>query len=168
LERGESYRWVILGIVYLSILAFTLIFQSIPPILPFILSELHLTYAQSGLLMSLFALPGIFVSLLGGFLVDRYGMRPLVTGCFLLMIGGTLLVGLGVNLQILGLGRIIAGIGGLTLSVFLPKLLSQWFKEKELGLAMGSLIPVFLWVRSSVSGSLGKWEIYGDGVFLFY
>jgi len=41
------------------------------------------------------------------------------------------------NLQILGLGRMIAGIGGLTLSVFLPKLLSQWFKERELGLAMG-------------------------------
>jgi MFS family permease len=53
------------------------------------------------------------------------------------MIGGTLLVGLGVNLQIIGLGRIITGIGGLTLSVFLPKLLSQWFQEKELGLAMG-------------------------------
>ncbi|PIV20478.1 MAG: hypothetical protein COZ69_02930 [Deltaproteobacteria bacterium CG_4_8_14_3_um_filter_45_9] len=134
---ADNYRWVILIIVYLSILAFTLIFQSIPPILPFILSDLHLTYAQSGLLMSLFALPGIFVSLLGGFLSDRYGMRPLGTGCFLLMIGGTLLVGLGINLQILGLGRIIAGIGGLTLSVFLPKLLSQWFKERELGLAMG-------------------------------
>ncbi len=136
-ERIESYRWVILGIVYLSILAFTLIFQSIPPILPFILSELHLTYTQAGLLMSLFAFPGIFVSLLGGFLADRYGTRSLGTGCFLLMIGGTLLVGLGMNLQILGLGRIIAGIGGLTLSVFLPKLLSQWFKERELGLAMG-------------------------------
>lgn len=139
-ERGdkpERYRWVILTIVYLSILAFTLIFQSIPPILPFIMSELSLTYAQSGLLVSLFALPGLFISLLGGFLADRYGMRPLGTGCFLLMIGGTLLVGLGADLGILWLGRIIAGIGAFTLSVFLPKLLSQWFKDKELGLAMG-------------------------------
>jgi len=137
LERNETYRWVILGIVYLSILAFTLIFQSIPPILPLIFSELHLTYTQAGFLVSLFAFPGIFVSLLGGFLADRYGMRSLGAGCFILMIGGTLLVGLGMNLQTLGLGRIIAGIGGLTLSVFLPKLLSQWFKERELGLAMG-------------------------------
>jgi MFS family permease len=128
---------VILILVYLSILAFTLIFQSIPPLLPFIFSELRLTYAQSGLLMSLFSLPGIFVSLLGGFAADRYGMRPLGAGCFLLMIGGTLLVGLGMNLPILWIGRIIAGIGGFTLSVFLPKLLSQWFQHKELGLAMG-------------------------------
>jgi MFS family permease len=136
-EKNERYRWVILVIVYLSILAFTLIFQSVPPILPLIHSELHLTYAQSGLLMSLFALPGIFVSLVGGFLADHYGMKPLGRNCFLLMIGGTLLVGLGMNLQILELGRIIAGMGAFTLSVFLPKLLSQWFKDRELGLAMG-------------------------------
>ena len=166
---------MILGIVYLSILAFTLIFQSIPPILPFILTELHLTYAQSGLLMSLFALPGIFVSLLGGFLVDRYGMRPLGTGCFLLMIGGTLLVGLGVNLQILGLGRIIAGIGGLTLSVFLPKLLSQWFKEKELGLAMGIFntgVPLGSVICFGLFGKMGNlwgWRvpILLTGIYLF-
>src|SRR5512139_969044 len=111
LSKVENYRWVILIVVYLSILAFTLIFQSIPPILPFIHSELHLTYSQSGLLMSLFSLPGIFVSLLGGFLSDRYGIRPLGTGCFLLMIAGTLLVGLGMDLQTLELGRVVAGVG---------------------------------------------------------
>jgi MFS family permease len=136
-QRIESYRWVILVVVYLSILAFTLIFQSIPPLLPLIISELNLNYAQSGLVMSLFSLPGIFVSLLGGFVADRYGMRSLGAGCFLLMIGGTLLVGLGMDLPILWVGRIVAGIGGFTLSVFLPKLLSQWFRHRELGLAMG-------------------------------
>jgi len=128
---------VILVVVYLSILAFTFIFQSIPPLLPLIISELHLTYAQSGLLMSLFSLPGLFISLLGGFLSDRYKMRPLAAGCLLLMIGGTMLVALGADLRILWLGRIIAGMGAITLSIFLPKLLSQWFKDRELGLAMG-------------------------------
>jgi predicted MFS family arabinose efflux permease len=140
LERNDSlerYRWVILTIIYLSILAFTFIFQSIPPILPLIISELQLTYAQSGLLMSLFAFPGLFISLPGGFLSDRYPMRPLGAGCFLLMVGGILLVGLGKDLRVLWFGRVIAGIGGLTLSVLLPKLLSQWFETKELGLAMG-------------------------------
>lgn len=139
MERGEteSYRWVILILVYLSILAFTFIFQSVPPVLPFIISELQLTYAQSGLLVSLFALPGLFISLPGGFLSDRYPMKPLGVCCFLLMIGGVLLAGLGKDLRILWLGRMIAGIGGLTLSVILPKLLSQWFRGKELGLSMG-------------------------------
>ncbi len=170
----ENYRWVILVIVYLSILAFTLIFQSIPPILPFIQTELHLTYTQSGLLMSLFSLPGIFVSLLGGFLSDRYGTRPLGTGCFLLMIGGTFLVGLGMDLRVLELGRVIAGIGASTLSVFLPKLLSQWFKGKELGLAMGTyntgvpLGSVICFGLFGKMGSLWGWRlpIFLTGFFL--
>jgi MFS family permease len=171
----DSYRWVILGIVYLSILAFTLIFQTIPPILPFIISELHLNYAQSGLLMSLFALPGLFISLLGGFLSDRYGMKPLGAGCFLLMIGGTLLLALGKDLHILWLGRIVAGTGAFTLSVFLPKLISQWFKERELGLAMGVYntgVPLGSVICFSLFGKMGSlwgWRVpvLLTGAYLF-
>jgi MFS family permease len=167
LERGKkikSYRWVILCSVYLSILAFALTLQSIPPILPLIISELHITYAQSGLLMGFFALPGLFVSLLGGFLSDRYRMRPLGIACFSFMIGGTLCVGLGMNLWILWLGRIISGIGALTLSTILPKLLSQWFREREEGLAMG-IFNTGIPLGSIICFSLfGRMEVYGDGV----
>ncbi|MEI9478386.1 MAG: hypothetical protein WCO26_17685 [Deltaproteobacteria bacterium] len=42
-DPSERYRWVILAIVYLSILNFALLFQSIPPILPFIAAEFRLT-----------------------------------------------------------------------------------------------------------------------------
>ncbi len=171
----ENYRWVILTVVYLSIIAFTFVFQSIPPVLPLIIPELHLTYAQSGLLMSLFALPGLFISLLGGFLSDRYGMRPLGMACFLLMIGGTLLVGWGTELPILWLGRIITGIGALTLSVLLPKLLSQWFKDRELGLAMGIFntgVPLGSVICFGLFGKIGNlwgWRIpiFLTGIYSF-
>jgi len=158
-KKIKSYRWVILCIVYLSILAFALTLQSIPPVLPLIISELHITYAQSGLLMGFFALPGLFVSLLGGFLSDRYRMRPLGIACFSFMIGGTLCVGLGMNLWILWLGRIIAGIGALTLSTILPKVLSQWFREREEGLAMGIFntgIPLGSIICFSLFGRMGS------------
>ncbi len=164
-DRFEGYRWVILTIVYLSILAFTFIFQSIPPVLSLIISELQLTYAQSGLLMSLFALPGLFISLPGGFLSDRYPMRPLGAGCFLLMVGGILLVGLGKDLRVLWLGRVIAGIGGLTLSVLLPKLLSQWFQNKRIRFGHGDLqyrCPIGLghlfWTFRKI-GNLWGWRV---------
>jgi len=161
----EQYRWTILIIVYLSMLAFAFLFQSIPPILPLIAFELHLTYAQSGLLMSLFALPGIFASFLGGFLSDRYRMKPLGLACLFIMVGGTLLVGWGRNLWIMWLGRIIAGIGGFTLSTLLPKLLSQWFKNRELGLAMGvfntgvPLAAVICFGTFGKIGTLWGWRI---------
>ncbi|MDO9350552.1 MAG: MFS transporter [Deltaproteobacteria bacterium] len=164
-KKSEAYRWIILVVVYLSILAFTFIFQSIPPILPLIISELHINYAQSGLLMSLFALPGIFLSLPGGFLSDRYDVKVLGAVCFLWMIGGTLLIGLGTDIHILWLGRIIAGMGALTLSVLLPKLLSQWFKDGELGLAMGVFntgVPLGSAISFGLFGRLGNlwgWRI---------
>jgi MFS family permease len=175
LSEMDSYRWVILGTVYLSILAFTLIFQTIPPILPFIISELHPSYAQSGLLMSLFALPGLFISLLGGFLSDRYRMKPLGAACFLLMIAGTLLLALGRNLHILWLGRIVAGTGAFTLSVFLPKLISQWFKGRELGFAMGVYntgVPLGSVICFSLFGKMGSlwgWRVpvLLTGIYLF-
>jgi predicted MFS family arabinose efflux permease len=47
-------------------LAFALVFQSIPPVLTLIREELNITYAQAGLLMSLFALPGIFIAIPSG------------------------------------------------------------------------------------------------------
>ena len=47
------------------------------------------------------------------------------------------MVGLGMDLRFVELGRAIAGVGAFTLSVFLPKLLAQWFRSRELGLAMG-------------------------------
>jgi MFS family permease len=175
LSETDSYRWVILAIVYLSILAFALIFQTIPPILPFIISELQLNYAQSGLLTSLFALPGLFISLLGGFLSDRYGIKPLGAGCFLLMIAGTLLLSLGKDLHILWLGRIIAGTGAFTLSVFLPKLISQWFKGRELGFAMGvyntgvPLGSIICFGLFGKMGSLWGWRVpvLLTGTYLF-
>jgi MFS family permease len=163
--KPEEYRWVILIIVYLSILAFTFLFQSIPPIVPLIISDLRLTYAQAGLLMSLFAFPGLFVSLLGGFFSDRYAMKPLGMGCFLLMTGGILLVGFGVDLRMLWMGRMIAGVGAFTLSIILPKLLSQWFKRKELGLAMGIFntgVPLGSVICFGIFGKIGSlwgWRI---------
>jgi predicted MFS family arabinose efflux permease len=136
-SNDERYRWVILPTVYISQLSFSFVFQSIPPVLPLIASDLQITYAQSGLLTGLFALPGLFISLVGGFLSDRYRMKSLAAVCFAFMVVGTLLVGLGRHLSILLTGRIIVGIGGFILSILLPKILSLWFAKKELGVAMG-------------------------------
>jgi len=164
-NKKETYRWTILTIVYLSILAFTFIFQSIPPILPLIISDLRINYAQSGLLMGLFALPGLFISLPGGFLSDRYRIRPLGIFCFLLMLVGSLLVGLGRDLRALWWGRFISGMGGLTLSVLLPKMISQWFRERDLGFAMGIFntgVPLGSVICFGLFGGIGNgwgWRI---------
>jgi CP family cyanate transporter-like MFS transporter len=130
-------RWVILGVATLSCLAFATTMQSVPPILSLIMAEFQLTYAQGGLLMSLFALPGIAISIPAGMLTDRYGQKTIGITCFALMIVGTAIFASGNSLPVLILGRVVAGAGALTILVLAPQLLAQWFAGREMGTAMG-------------------------------
>jgi predicted MFS family arabinose efflux permease len=132
-------RWVILGVATLSCLAFATTMQSVPPILSLIMAEFQLTYAQGGLLMSLFALPGIAISIPAGMLTDRYGQKTIGITCFALMIVGTAIFASGNSLPVLILGRVVAGAGALTILVLAPQLLAQWFAGREMGTAMGVL-----------------------------
>ncbi len=70
---GSRYRWVILILSYLCMLGLAFSIQSLPPILTLIIKELDLTHAKAGLLVSLFALPTIFLAVLFGSFSDRWG-----------------------------------------------------------------------------------------------
>jgi len=87
--------------------------------------------------MSLFALPGIIISIPAGMLADRYSQKAIGLISLGLMIIGAAVFASGNNMVGLGLGRVISGIGAMTLGVLLPQLLAQWFSERELGTAMG-------------------------------
>jgi predicted MFS family arabinose efflux permease len=118
-------------------LSYTLVLQSIPPVLSLIISELRLSYYQAGVLMSLFALPGILVSLPAGMLADRYGVKRVGIVSFVLTITGTVMVATGETFVSLAAGRVFAGAGAITLIIIAPQGIAQWFKNREIGAAMG-------------------------------
>lgn len=158
-EVGERYRWKILAIVYLSMLAFAFVFQSIPPVLSLIIRELKITHTQAGMLMSLFALPGIFITIPGGILSDYYGAKRMGSTSLGLMAIGTAVSATAQGFSILALGRLIAGIGAVTFAVVAPQILSQWFFKKELGLAMGvfnTAMPFGTIIAFNSFGELGS------------
>jgi len=130
-------RWVILGVAYLCALTFAITLQSLPPVLSLVMAELKLSYAQGGLLMSLFALPGIIISIPAGMLADRYGQRAIGMVSFAFAIAGVAVFASGSSLPILVLGRVMSGVGAMTLMVLAPQLLAQWFAGREMGTAMG-------------------------------
>jgi MFS family permease len=139
LVKKAKGRWTILCMVYLGMLGFAITLQSVPPLIGSIVSELKVSFAEAGLLMSLFALPGVFVSIPAGALADRYGPRLIGSISFLLMIGGQALFTAGHTMTVLGAARVVSGVGAMTLMVLLPQILSQWFAGAEIGLAMGVL-----------------------------
>ena len=152
-------RWLILAVAYVCIVAYSVVLQSVPPVLSRIMNEMSLSHAQAGLLMSLFALPGIAVAIPGGILADRYGQKRILVAAFLCMLAGVAIVATGSSFPILGIGRFLAGMGGITLMVVTPQFLAQWFARKEIGVAMGiyqTALPVGTIISLSLLSHLGE------------
>ncbi|MFH1775637.1 MAG: MFS transporter [Chloroflexota bacterium] len=171
-------RWGIFGIAYFTLVSFALVFQSVPPLLHLIIDDMAISHGQAGLLMSLFSLPGIIVAIPVGIYADRYGVKRIGIYSFLLLIAGTVMVALGSSFAVLAAGRVLGGIGGMTLAVLCPQILAQWFARKETGLAMGlfhSGMPVAFitaqnvlsWVGVTWGWRLGIWITLGVAIVAF-
>ncbi len=142
---SDRKRWLILAIVFCAQLAFAIIMMSVPPILNLAITDLAISHAQAGLLMGIFALPGVFLSLAAGSLGDRYGAKYLALISLSLMVAGTVFSALSPSFPLILAGRFISGLGAVGILVILPQYLSQWFLGKEIGIAMGvynTVVPV--------------------------
>ncbi len=129
--------WRNFAVAYSSVLAFTFVFQALPPLLRLLSAELFLNNAQSGLLMGAFALPGIALAIPGGRLTDRFGIKLISTVSLLVMLSGAVGSAFAVDFWSLGLARVVAGMGGVVLVVAAGSLVSNSFSGRQLGIAMG-------------------------------
>jgi len=156
------YRWIILALLYFGMLVVTFVIQVIPPLLPQIGQALRLDEGQAGLLMGLVSLPGLILSIFSGSLSDRYGFKRVASCSLCLIVGGVWLMSMGGNLTILSAGRIISGIGVTALIIALPHSLVYWFRDANIGLAMGifnTALPLGTILSYSFVGDLA--EVWG-------
>lgn len=134
---NNSSKWLTLVFICSFMLVFAIVFQGLPPVFSFIISSLGITHAQAGALMSLFALPGILISIPSGIFADTYGSKKVGTIALAITLAGSLMVGLANSYGILVTGRIISGVGALTIAVVAPQALTKQFSKKDLGKVMG-------------------------------
>jgi len=85
-------------------LGFAFTFQSLPPVFTLVAEDLALTHAESGLLMSLFSLPTIFIAILVGLLSDRFGPFKIGLISIGIMILGTSIFAANRDFAYAGLG----------------------------------------------------------------
>lgn len=171
--QDDPYRWFILALSTLSnallvaapSMALAVLFNEIR-------RDLQLTLVQVGLIWSIGALPGIFISLIGGALGDRFGAKRLYV--VIAVLAGML--GLARSFaqdftQLIVLNSFI-GMAGMLGTINSYKACGTWFPRRQLGLAnsvlamgmaggflIGSLISA-TWL----SPWLGGWR----NVFTFY
>jgi len=163
------YRWVVLLLSYVCMLAYGFGLQSVPPVLTLIVGELGLSYAEGGMLSSLFVLPAIFLSILAGMLADWWNPFRVGVISLCLALAGALIFATSGSFVVAGLGRVIAGLGAATVSIQAARMITQWFGRGGAGTAMGiynTAMPVAAITSFSTFGTLGQQSGWRTPIFV--
>jgi predicted MFS family arabinose efflux permease len=133
-------RWLVLALAFLARMALPLQFQSIPAVLPFLVADLGISYAQAGLLIGVFWLPGVFLSLPGGMLGPRFGDKRVIVGGLACMTAGAVLLAGSGSFALALAGRLLSGVGAVVLNAQLTKVVTDRFAGREIATALGILL----------------------------
>ncbi len=161
-----SSRWRALAVLTLARTSMGFQFQSVASVSPQMVDALGLSFADLGLLIGLYFLPGVVVALPAGAVGQRIGdKRAVLVGLGLMALGGVV-TGLADGLPALIVGRLISGIGAVVLNVMMSKMVTDWFAGREIVLAMsifvnsfpigvGAALAVLGWVASGRGWAAG-------------
>ena len=141
-EAAFRLRWIVLILMGIVVFGAYYAFDALSPIASYIIDSMGITRAQYGLLFSYYSLPNFFMVLLGGILLDRVGIRKAGTLFTVLCAVGVLLTAIGPTFGIMLAGRFVFGLGGESLLITKTKILSKWFKGKELALGFALALSV--------------------------
>jgi MFS family permease len=140
LLKNDKYRWYILALLAATGTFVASIQQSCMPVLfKEISDDLTLDLVQVGTIWGMTNFAGVFVSIIAGLLSDRFGVK-LVLNVICIMTGITgALRGISNNYLMLLITVFVNGIFRMIIPVTVTKTVGIWFKDKNLGLAMGIL-----------------------------
>ena len=133
----HSYRWVVLGVLWITYIIVFLNRLSVGPLAPFFKDELHISSTQVGLIMSAASLGYMLTMIPAGWIVDRIGARwPMATGEF---IAGMCMIGLFFvpSYRWLLALMFITGMGCGFLLPATTQGVIAWFPRKERATVMG-------------------------------
>src|SRR3979490_1534815 len=133
-------RWGILAVLFAVRATMAFQFQSVAAVAPLLSSEYGVGLADVGVLIGLYFAPGVALALPGGAIGQRFGDKTTVLGGLLLMLAGSLMIASATSWNIQNAGRLVAGAGGVILSVQMTKMLTDWFAGHEIATAMAIFV----------------------------
>jgi predicted MFS family arabinose efflux permease len=157
-------RWAILAVLFAVRATMAFQFQSVAAVAPLLGSEFGVSLADIGVLIGLYFAPGVALALPGGAIGQRFGDKTTVLAALLLMLAGSVVMALAASWSIQIAGRLIAGAGGVILSVQMTKMVTDWFAGREIATAMAIFVnswPAGVALSLLVLPSIGT--LYGIG-----
>lgn len=161
-SESAGMRWAILVLVGFVLSVNYYFYDAFSTLKDLLMSEFNYSNTDYGLFISFYSIPNTFLlmAVLGGIILDRYGIRRtgflfvffMAFGALLTAYGASdyyreggfahglfssFLTGYSPELKMMLLGRFFFGLGAETSIVVVSKILVKWFKGKDLALAFG-------------------------------
>jgi len=136
-QPSNLYRWLVLIVVSLAMFGNYYIYDSINPLERIFLEQLGFSASMFGWLNASYSVAAVATLLIGGILIDRFGIRKaLLLFSVLCLLGGSLTAAKG-SFSTMVAGRSLLGLGAESQIVAVTVALARWFKGKELSFAFG-------------------------------
>jgi len=155
-------RWAILAVLFAVRATMAFQFQSVAAVAPLLGHQFGVSLADIGVLIGLYFAPGVALALPGGAIGQRFGDKTTVLGALVLMLAGSAVMAWAADWNMQIAGRLIAGAGGVILSVQMTKMVTDWFAGREISTAMAIFVnswPAGVAVSLLVLPSIGT--LYG-------
>lgn len=136
-EPSFAFRWIILVVISLAMFGNYYIYDSISPLADLLVKHLKFTDANIGLLQGIYSVPNIFMVLIGGVIIDKFGTRVstfvFTTFC---LIGAAITASFN-DITMMAVGRLVFGLGAESMIVAITTVIGRWFKGRQLSFAFG-------------------------------
>lgn len=158
-------RWLAVGVISLVMFSSYYFYDALSTIKPVFTAQFQFSGAEYGAVVGWYSLANIIMAVVGGALLDKWGIRKTGLLFFGISAIGAIVTAYGVSdaygsggfgfsimngifpkmspvLKILLLGRLIFGLGAESSYVVINRVLVKWFKGKQLAFAFGLNLAV--------------------------
>src|SRR5580692_9314574 len=136
-EPSRLFRWLVLIFLSLAMFGSYYAYDALSPLADVLKVQLGFSDENIGFLQAIYSFPNIFTVVIGGFIIDRLGLRKSLMIFGVLCVLGPAITAVSGKLAMMAAGRLIFGMGAESLNVAVIAALARWFKGKELSFAFG-------------------------------
>src|ERR1039458_675867 len=160
-QPSKSYRWLVLIFVSLAMFGNYYIYDSINPLERIFLQQLNYSASMFGWLNASYSVAAVATLLIGGILIDRFGIKKSLLFFSALVLLGALLTSLKGNFYLM-----VVGLGAESQIVAVTTALARWFKGKELSFAFGINLTIarIASIAADNSPTWAKFAFFPNGV----
>jgi len=136
-EKSKNYAWIVLLVASIAIFSLSYTQYLISPISKDIMAKFSLNNSQFASIFSAPMVPAIFLSLASGVLVDRFGVKIVISVGLIISAVGTVLRMTAGTYGSLFATMAMTGLGAAFLNANGAKIFGEWFPSEKVSRVMG-------------------------------